>query len=191
MRSVTVAGGLQGDGPDVELVAPADDPAVPAGAGWVRRSLAGDGGGVPNSVLEVGDGQAGRWGQEPGVVVGVQAVEAEQDVEVDCATDLVFGGLAVGDPDAVGQAAVAGELVEVAFDGLFGAAPQFPGGVVPDDVGLVVIAVRAQRLPEHRVAGAVPGEAGYGPAVRAGLRVAAGVTRLRFARAAGLVGAAV
>jgi len=44
-------------------------------------------------------------------------------VEVDRAAGLGFGGFAVGDADTVGESPVAGELVEVAFDGLFGAAP--------------------------------------------------------------------
>ena len=37
---------------------------------------------------------------------------------------------------------------EVAFGGLFGAAPQFAGGEVPDDLVVVVVAVQAQRLAE-------------------------------------------
>ena len=55
-----------------------------------------------------------------------------------------------------------------------------PALVVPHDVAVVVVAVRAQRLPEHGVAGAMAGEAGQGPAVRAGLGVAAGVAGLRW-----------
>ena len=158
----------------------------------MRRGQVGDGGGgVPGGVLEVGDGDAGGRGQEPSGVVLVQAVEAEQDVEVDRAAGLVFGGFAVGDPHAVGKAAVAGELVEVAFDGLFGAAPQFAGVVVPHHVGGVVVAVRAQRLPEPGVIGPVAGEAGELAAVRADLGVAAGMARLRLAAAVRLVRAGV
>ena len=90
---------------------------------------------------------AGWWGRRPGGQL-VQAVEAEQDVEVDRAAGLVLGGFAVGDPHAVGKVAAAGELVETAFDGLFGAPPQFPGAVVPHHMRGVVITVRADGLPE-------------------------------------------
>ncbi len=50
---------------------------------------------MPGGVLKVGDGDARGWGQEPSGVVLVVAVEAEQDVEVDRAAGLVFGGFAV------------------------------------------------------------------------------------------------
>ena len=86
---------------------------------------------------------------------------------------------------------MAGELVEVAFDGLLGAPPQFAGVVVPHHGGGVVVAVRADRLPEFGVVAAVAGEAGQLAAVRAGFGVAAGVARLRFAGAVGLAGAGV
>ena len=113
-------------------------------------------------------------------------------MEVDCAAGLVFGGLAVGDayrvdqavlavaagnPDR-GDAAVAGELAEVAFDGLLGAPPQFACLVVPHDVGGIVVAVRAQRLAELGIVAAVPGEAGGGAAVLAGDGITAGVAGL-------------
>ena len=98
--------------------------------------------------------------------------------------------LAAGNPDGE-HAAAAGELAEVAFDGLLGAPPQFAGLVVPDDVGGVVVAVRAQRLAEPGVVAAVPGEAGVVAAVRAAAGVAAGVAGLGPAGAAGLVGAGV
>ena len=62
-------------------------------------------------------------GQEAAGVGGVQAVEAEQDVEVDRAACLVFGGLAVRDPDAVRETPVPCRLVEPPFDGLLGAPP--------------------------------------------------------------------
>ena len=68
-------------------------------------------------------------------VGGVDAVEAEQGVEVDGAAGLVFGGLAVRHATGDGRSSPgqgmprrAGELAEVAFDGLLGAPPQFPGG---------------------------------------------------------------
>ena len=66
-----------------------------------------------------------------------------------------------------------------------------PACVVPDHVGGVVVAVRAQRLAEPGVVAAVPGEAERGAAVRAGGSVAAGVAGLGPAPAAGPVGAGV
>ena len=177
-----------------------------AGPGRVRRGAVADrAGGPAGGVLQVGDGDAGRRGQQPVRVGGVVAVEAEQGVEVDRAAGLVFGGLAVRDADRVdqavlavaagdpdrGDAAAAGELAEVAFDGLLGAPPQFAGAVVPDHVGGVVVAVRAQRLAEFGVLVAVPGEAGGGAAVRAGGGIAAGVAGPGPAGAAGPVGAGV
>ena len=60
-----------------------------------RGQIADGGGGVPGGVLKVSDGDARGWGQEPSGVVLVVAVEAEQDVEVDRAAGLVFGGFAV------------------------------------------------------------------------------------------------
>ena len=58
-------GGTQGDGLDVELVAPADDPAGAAGAGRVGRCRAGDRtGGVAGGILKVDHGQATRCRME-------------------------------------------------------------------------------------------------------------------------------
>jgi hypothetical protein len=115
---------------------------------------------------------------------------------------LEFGGLAVGDPDrgnrAVtvvamtvfttgnpdwGHPAGAGQGRELAFDGLLGAPPQFPGCVVPHCVRVVVVAVRAQRLADPHVAEGVACVAGQRAAVLAGATVAAGVARFRPASA--------
>ena len=82
-------------------------------------------------------------------------------------------------------------LVEVAFDGLLGAPPQFACLVVAHHVGGIVVAVRAQRLAELRVVAAVPGEAGGRAAVLARDGITASVTGLGLAGAAGLVGAGV
>ena len=184
------AGAAQGDDADVEFGTPADEPAC--GLGRVGRGQVGDGGGgLAGGVFEVGDGDAGGWGQQAAGVVGVQAVEAEQDVEVDRAAGLVFGGFAVGDAHAVGQVAAAGGGVEAPFDGLFGAPPQFAGVVVPHHMGGVVVAVGAQRLAEPGVLAGVAGEARHWAAVLAGSGVAAGVAGLRLAAAVGLVGAGV
>ena len=57
--------------------------------------------------------------------------------------------------------------------------------------GGVVVAVRADGLPECGVVAAVAGEAGQLAAVRAGFGVAAGVAGLRFAGAVGFAGAGV
>ena len=155
------------------------------------------GGGQADGVLEVGCGDAGRGRDDRGGVVAAGAVEAEQGVEVDGSAGLVLGGLAVRQADrgqvfgGPGDAAVAGELDEVAFDVLLGAPPQFPGGGVPHDVGGVVVAVHAQRRPEARIAGGVPPVAGQGAAVRALSRVAAGVAGFGLAVAVLFAGAGV
>ena len=132
---------MHGDDADVELVAPADEPA--ARVGRVRLGAVADGhGSVADSVLEVGDGD--DWGREkqPPRIFRVIAVEAEQGMEVDRAAGLVFGGFAVGYAYRLNHAAAAGELDEVSFDRLLGAPPQLTCLVVPDHVGPVVIAVR-------------------------------------------------
>jgi hypothetical protein len=146
---------------------------------------------VADSVLEVGDGD--DWGREkqPPRIFRVIAVEAEQGMEVDRAAGLVFGGFAVGYAYRLNHAAAAGELDEVSFDRLLGAPPQLTCLVVPDHVGPVVIAVRAERLAEPGVVAEMTGEAERGPAVLAGGGVAAGAARLGPARAAGPVGAGV
>jgi len=192
------AGAAVGDGADVGLLAPGDFPAGSVRAAGVRPGLAGDRGGGPvDGVFEVGGGDAGRGRDDRSRVGGVDAVEAEQDVEVDSAACLVLGGLAVRDPDrreSFGGPAVAEahrEADEVAFDVLFGAAPQFAGGSVPDGVGVVVVAVRAQRLAEPGVIGGVAAEAGQGAAVRAGAGVAPSMAGLGLAAAVVLARAGV
>ena len=139
-------------------------------------------------VFQVVDGDAGRWRHEGVRVVGVDAVEAQQDVEVHGGAALHLGDLAVrhphrrhpadlaggGDDPDEGDAALAAEGGEVAVDGLLGAPPQLAGEVVPDDLVVVVVAVQAQRLPEPRIVGVVAGEADRGLPVRAGAGVAAG-----------------
>ena len=90
-------------------------------------------------------------------------------------------GLPLGPRGCRGGAA---SWIEVAFDVLLGAPPQFPGGGVPHDVGGVVVAVQTQRLAEAGVAGRVPPVAGQGAAVRAGAGVAAGVAGFGLAVAA-------
>src|ERR1700748_3493376 len=114
----------------------------------------GDAGGLMCGIVQVGGGDSSWWRDDRVQVGGVDSADAERDVEVDGSAGLVFGCLAmrdpdgrdgaaasscVGDPDG-GQAALAGQMGEVALDGLLGAPPQFPGGVVPDHVGGVVVA---------------------------------------------------
>ena len=160
---MTAAEPLVGDGADVELVSPGDEPALPVGAVGVGPGAEGDaGGGLADGVLEVGGGDAGRRGDDRVGVFAVGPVEAEQGVEVDRAACLVLGGLAVGQAqgllvfrergkvDLAGCVTVPGEADQVAFDVLLGAAPQFPGGGVPHDVRGVVVAVGAQRFAEAR-----------------------------------------
>ena len=126
-----------------------------------------------DGVVQVVDGDAGGWRHERVRVVGVDAVEAEQGVEVHGGAALHFGDLAVrhphgrhpadlaggGDDPDLGDAASAASCGEVAFDGLLGAPPQLAGEVVPDDLVVVVVAVQAQRLAEPRIVGVVAGEA--------------------------------
>ena len=86
---------------------------------------------------------------------------------------------------------MAGELVEVAFDGLLGAPPQLAGAVVPHHVRGVVVAVRAQRLAEPGIVAGMAVEAGQLAAVRAHVSLTPGVAGLRLAAAVGLAGAGV
>jgi hypothetical protein len=62
-------------------------------------------------------------------------------VVVDDAAALVFGDLAEGDSDAA--AVQAGVPSQCPADGDGGASPQLGGVRVPDDLGSVVVAVRA------------------------------------------------
>ena len=96
-------------------------------------------------------------------VGGIEAVEAEDRVEVDQPAALELGHLGIGqlDPHAV----LAGELGEAAADADDGAAPQFGGVSVPHDGRLVVVAVRAQRLAQAGVVFFVPLAAGDPPPV--------------------------
>ncbi len=151
-----------------------------------------------NGGLQVVDGDAGRWRHEGVRVVGVDAVEAQEDVEVHGCAALHLGDLAVGHPHGRHPANLAGggddadlgdvtlmaRCGEVAVDRLLGAPPQFAGEVVPDDLVGVVVAVEAQRLAQPRIVGVVAGEARRGLPVRAGAGVAAGAARRGAAVAA-------
>ncbi len=165
-----------------------------------------DGGGcLVDGVVEVGGGDWCRWRDDRVRVGGVEAVQAQQDVEVDGSAGLEFGGFAVRNPDrghgmaaarAVGDphrghATAAGYLAEVAFDGLFGAPPQLPSSVVPHDVRVVVVAVRAEGLAEPRITSVMAGEADERLAVLADAAVPAGMARVGLASAAGAISAGV
>jgi hypothetical protein len=75
-------------------------------------------GGVLDGVDQVGRVQSGQWGQDRVRVVGVVAVEADHDVQVDDGPALEFGGAAVGELD-LGRvdAALRRPPLEEAFDG--------------------------------------------------------------------------
>ena len=82
---------------DVELLAPGYRPAGRVlGMRCGGESDAASGG--ADGVVEVGDGDAGRWRDDRGRVVRVNTVEADEGVEVDGAAGLEFGGFAVGYP---------------------------------------------------------------------------------------------
>ncbi len=86
------------DGPDVELLAPGD---VPAGRVEVV-GFGGEGGvagGVFDGVDQVEQPDPGRWRDDRVEVVGVDAVEADDGVEVHDSASLHFGDLAVGESD--------------------------------------------------------------------------------------------
>ena len=71
-------------------------------------------------------------------MVGVEAVEAEDGVEVHDAAGLELGDLGVGDPHL--RAVLAGLPGEQPADVLGGPPPQLPGLQVPHDLVLVVVA---------------------------------------------------
>ncbi|GHJ11458.1 hypothetical protein TPA0907_58250 [Micromonospora humidisoli] len=155
--------------------------------------------------VEVVDGDAGRRRHQGVPVVRIDAVEAQQDVEVHRAPALHLGDLTVGHPHRrhpadsagvgddldVGDAASATQGGELAFDGLFRAPPQFAGGVVPDGLVVVVVAVQAERSTELRIVGVVAGEAGCGLSVWAGAGGAPGAAGCGTAVTAPPVGAGV
>ena len=128
-------------------------------------------------------GLAYRIGQDIGIererrrdntlrVGRIQAVKTEDRVEVDQAATLKLGHLRKRDPNA--DAVCLGELVHAPADGDDGAAPQFGRVRVPHHGGVVVVAVRAQRLAEAGVVCLVPLPAGDPPPVRAEVGLAPG-----------------
>ena len=126
----------------VDLGAPGDVPAV--GLGWMSDGGEPSGGG--DLADETGEHISGDgwWRLDGALGMGrVVAVEPEDGVEVDQAAALELGDLGIGQPDAC--AMWPGELVEAAAQGDDGAPPQLGGVGVPDDGGVVVVAVGAQR----------------------------------------------
>ena len=87
-----------GDGPQVELGAPAEYERCPVGS--VRGERAARAASVIGVAQRVGV-EPGRWG----VGGSVGAVEADDGVEVDQAAALVLGDLGVGQPGVVGEVA--------------------------------------------------------------------------------------
>src|SRR5262249_24975330 len=83
---------------------------------------------------------------------------------------LELGDLGVGQLDS--HAVSLSEFVEAASDADDGAAPQYGGVGVPHHSGVVVVAVRAQRLAQTGVVLFVPLAAGQAPTVRAMIRLA-------------------
>jgi hypothetical protein len=98
----------------------------------------------------------------------VEAVEAEDGVEVDQPAALELADLGLGqlDPGAVGL----GELVQLAAKPNDGSPPQFGGMDVPHDGGLIVVAVGAQRPAQAGVGFLVPLATGEPPSVGAVVR---------------------
>jgi len=96
-----VTGAGQGDVPHVEAlvgVTPADRPAArTVGVFWTGESGLANGGG--DRLVQVGGGEPGRWWHGGFRVERVDAVEADQGVEVHGAACLVLGGFAVAKPD--------------------------------------------------------------------------------------------
>src|SRR5690606_39184323 len=89
----------EGDGAEVELLAPGDRP-TGRRVGRVGRGAepGGAGGGGDDIGKQFDVGTVWGWDDVVGVV-GVDAVEADQHVEVDHSACLVFGDLGVADAD--------------------------------------------------------------------------------------------
>jgi hypothetical protein len=99
----------------------------------------------------------------------VEAVEAEDGVEVDQPTALELANLGIRqlDPGAMGL----GELVQLAAKPYDGSPPQLGCMGVPHDGGLIVVAVWAQRPAQAGVGFPVPLAAGKPPAMGAVVRL--------------------
>jgi hypothetical protein len=108
---------------------------------------------------------ADSYGYRPGRSA-LDAVEADESVQVDDAAGLHLGDLGEGGAPPVPLERLVG-LEQ-------GAAPQLADVGVPHDLAGVVVAVQAKRLPHHRIPLFVPQGAEKGAAVRAGLPIAAG-----------------
>jgi hypothetical protein len=105
-------------------------------------------------------------------VIGVEAVEAEDRVEMHHATSLELGDLGVGHPHL--GAVLTSLPGEQAADVLGGTPPQLAGVQVPHHLVLVVVAPAAQGLAEALLALAVGTVAHQVDAVRAVLRLSPG-----------------
>lgn len=138
-----------------------------------------------------GLGEPGRVDAYLGwLVILAQAIEPDKGVEVDHAAALEFRDLDKrhpAPPTELGRAQP-GLVSEGAADGDGEPAPQFRGVPVERDVGGVVVAVRADRLPQPRVIFGMNGGAPARPPVRAQSGCPAGRSAVGTAGASGVDG---
>ena len=157
-----------GDGAGVELGAPPQPQCLAVRCRGVGVGVVGGGADGGGDVIGAQVDQRRRVGSG-------RAVEADHGVEVHDAARLELGHFGVAQSGVLAEvfdrhASGAGEL---AAKGDGGAPPQFRGVPLPDDVGGVVVAVPAQRLPDEPVVVGVAAGAGERAAVRADRLVAA------------------
>lgn len=136
-----------------------------------RRVVADPRGGGANQLHQVPSGEVDR-GRRVRVVVGDgarRAVQADQGVEVDDRAALELRDLRERHPTPTAQVGHRQPQPggQGAGQGNGEPPPQLRGGPLPHHVPAVVVAVRAQRLPQPAVALAVRGHAADEPAVRA------------------------
>lgn len=143
------------DRPDVDLVTPAKDEF--ADCAVVARANGDASSGGAHSIADALRGRPGR----SAIVWSVRAVETDHCVNVDSPATLVFRHPGEGQPCVVGEAGLgnAGRGGEVAPDATGEAVPELARMCVPQDVGHVVVAVRAERLPDEGVSRFMDGTA--------------------------------
>ena len=141
----------------------------PSGRRWCGGvGEPGVGGGVFDGGDQIEEADAVGRGHDRVLVGGVDAVEADDGVEVDDPASLHFGDLPVGQADGRGvDAALFGDPARGAVEGDARAAPEFAGGMIPDDLMGVVVAVEAERDAEGILVFVVDSVASQVEAVRA------------------------
>ena len=129
----------------------------PSGWSWCGSVVpARTGGGAFDGVDEVEKSEPVRDGYDGVGVRWVDAVQADDGVEMDDAAGLEFGDLAVRHADPLTTDPVGfRDASDGAFEGAADTAPEFSGGEVPDDLSTVVVAVQAQRDAEDAFPGCV------------------------------------